>query len=185
MIIDSEDYNREVKSMKIAFTGSHCVGKTTTGNDIANMLYIPFVTEVARKYNVSTKDMDEYAWIERQIMRYQIKKEKKEFGVFDRTVYDVLAYTRFKLRHSHPAFVDMIKAQVIAHVNTFDLIVYVPPMIPLVEDGFRYLEFQKEIDTELKNIYEEFKVPIYTLKSVNRYARIIEVLSKLIELKLV
>ncbi len=172
--------------MKIALTGSHCVGKTTTCNDIANLLYIPAMTETARKYDVSTKDMDEYSWIERQILSDQINAEKSHVcGVYDRTVYDVLAYTRFKLRHSHHAVVSMIQAQVIAHVNTFDLIVYIPPMIPLVEDGFRYLEFQKEIDDELKTIYEEFKVPIYTLKSVNRYARIIEVLSKLIELKLV
>lgn len=160
--------------MKIAFIGTHGVGKTTLCFDLASRLKrldlgVEIVREVARgcplPINQDTT-LESQAWI----LHTQIAEEIAAVHRFpavicDRSVLDNYAYLVH--RAGRRAEYDALVARWVA---TYDALFKVPIREPPTFDGTRDLSsrFQAEIDATLEELIGAFGVSCHRLDSANR-----------------
>lgn len=168
--------------MKIAFIGSHGVGKTTLCFDLASRLKrldlsVDIVKEVARSCPLPINQdttVEAQAWI----LHTQIAEEiaagtQYEAVICDRSVLDNYAYmvARVGRRREYDALVR-------EWVKTYDGLFKVPVLQAPSFDGTRDLSlpFQMEIDDVLDRLVDVFKVPCRRLDPEDRAGWVDEVL---------
>jgi len=168
--------------VKIAFIGTHGVGKTTLCFDLASRLKrldlsVDIVKEVARSCPLPINQdttVEAQAWI----LHSQIAEEiaagtRYEAVICDRSVLDNYAYmvARVGRRREYDAIVR-------EWVRTYDGLFKVPVLHEPSFDGTRDLSraFQLEIDDVLDRLIDALKVPCHRLDPEQRHGWIDEVL---------
>ena len=160
--------------MKIAFVGSHGVGKTTLCFDLAAQLKrrginVDMVKEVARHspLPVNQKTTREaQLWILTTQVAEEIRASShSDVVVCDRAALDNYAYF-FLACGRDPAvekFVEM-------WMKTYELLIRVPVVAAVQEDGFRDTDqvFVREIDRKVSSLLAASKTPFLDLESVPR-----------------
>lgn len=160
--------------MKIAFIGSHGVGKTTLCFDLASRLKrldlpVDLVKEVARSCPLPINretTLEAQAWILHSQVAYEIAAANQyEVVVCDRSVLDNYAYLvhRAGRRPEYEAVVEH-------WVKTYDGLFKVPILAPPSFDGTRDVHegFQADIDGIIEELVRDFHVSCHRLDPDNR-----------------
>lgn len=160
--------------MKIAFIGSHGVGKTTLCFDLASRLKrldlaVDIVKEVARgcplPINRETT-MEAQAWIlHSQIAQEIAAVSREQVVICDRSVLDNYAYLVHRAGR-RPAY----DALVAEWVRTYDVLCKVPIVTPPTFDGYRdtSVGFQGEVDRIIDQLLDDFEVTCLRLDPADR-----------------
>lgn len=169
--------------MKIAFIGTHGVGKTTLCFDLASRLKrldigVDIVKEVARGCPLPiNKDttLEAQAWI----LHTQISEEiaagsSYEAVVCDRSVLDNYAYMVHQIGRQ-PEYDELVRRWVGTYTGLFK----VPPLQKPSYDGTRDLSssFQRDIDRVIDDLIQTFSVPCHRLNAERRRTWVDTVLS--------
>lgn len=160
--------------MKIAFLGTHGVGKTTLCFDLASRLKrldlgVDIVKEVARSCPLPINrdtTLDAQAWIlHTQITEEIASAARYEAVICDRSVLDNYAYLVHKVgrRIEYDALVRR-------WVGTYSGLFKVPIVQPPLFDGTRETSraFQSEIDRVIDDLIDAFDVPCHRLEAGDR-----------------
>ncbi len=160
--------------MKIAFIGTHGVGKTTLCYDLAAALKrrdltVELVREVARECPLPINrdtTVKAQAWILHTQIAWELQAEAKaEVVVCDRAVLDNYCY----LRRAAPGepHVKVLEELVRAWLPTYDVLFRVPIVGDPSFDGVRDtdLAFQHDIDALLLATLEEWARPVRDVRS--------------------
>jgi hypothetical protein len=171
------------------------VGKTTLVNILTQNLGLPLLGErariVARSWGLTPAEipnarMLEFQW---ELLNQQIEAEEENPRGFiaDRCVIDIVAHTLIfadeagisKPEVAH--FID-VAARRLQH---YDLVVFVPPMFPMVIDGERIADtsFQRALDQLLSDLVvslDQYHCPglagrVHTIKSLSIADRVSEI----------
>ncbi len=160
--------------MKIAFIGSHGVGKTTLCYDVAGRLkrqdrVVDLVMEVARRCPLPINrdtTLTAQAWI----LHTQIADEIAAAAgggivICDRSVLDNYAYLVYQAGR-RPAYDTLVRDW----LQTYDHLFKVPIVDPPTFDGKRDLSegFQRDIDRTIDDLAAEFGVGCHALDAMDR-----------------
>jgi hypothetical protein len=160
--------------VKIAFIGSHGVGKTTLCFDVAGRLQrldlgVELVKEVARAcplpINRNTT-VEAQAWIlHSQIAEEIVAADRYDVVVSDRAVLDNYAYMVHQAG-PHAAYAPIVREW----MSTYDAVFKVPIIEPPSFDGTRDTSatFQREVDRIIDQLIETFDVPCHRLDPDDR-----------------
>ncbi len=171
--------------MKIAFIGTHGVGKTALVYDLAahlkrDSLDVDVVREVARDCPLPINEertLDAQRWITfTRIAREYELGDKADILVCDRSTLDDYVYTYTKFGD------DSLTLPVVSEwIRTYDLLFRVPinPSY-LKDDGVRSVngDFQKEIDETFDVLISRFGVEVYSFVSLEDVFERVKVLQK-------
>ncbi len=183
--------------MRISLIGSHGTGKSTLGPLIVSALNVfdherwDFVPEIAREVlekegvseNLGTLPVEKIIEVQEQILAEK-KERRKGYSYFveDRhPVIDVYAYSVYWLSR-HPSatnFLNKIKEEVsYTDTSNDNLLIVVPPNIPLVKDGVRAEgeHFRNTVHYIVLGILEEFQIPYKVLETISLEERLKEAL---------
>jgi GTPase SAR1 family protein len=160
--------------MKIAFIGSHGVGKTTLCFDVAARLKrldqgVDLVKEVARRCPLPINrdtTLEAQAWIlHSQIADEIASGSQYEVVVCDRSVLDNYAYLVHGVGR-RPEY----DALVSAWLTTYDGLFKVPIVEAPSFDGMRDVSgsFQQDVDVVIEELVEAFTVPCHRLDAGGR-----------------
>lgn len=159
-----ESIEREEVAHKIAFLGSHGVGKTTLCFELAARfkrrdLRVDMVKEVARScplpLNMETT-IEAQAWIlHTQIAREIEQTIGHDVVVCDRSVLDNYAYLVHKFGR-----IQVFDGLIASWLPTYGLLVKVPIVTPPRFDGIRDTrgDYQQEIDRVIETLLKDFRV---------------------------
>lgn len=173
------------RRLKVAFVGTHGVGKTTLCFDLAGQLKrldlgVDLVKEVARRCPLPINEettVDAQAWI----LHTQIAEELAagalyEVVICDRSVLDNYAYlvTRIGRRPDLDPLVD-------TWIRSYDALFKVPVLDAPSFDGTRAVSrsFQLEIDSTIDELVASFGVQVIPLDPADRGGWIAEVMHTL------
>jgi len=171
--------------LKLAFVGTHGVGKTTLCFDLASQLKrldlgVDLVKEVARRCPLPINEAttpDAQSWI----LHTQIAEELAAGAIYevvicDRSVLDNYAY--LVARVGRRPELDPLVAR---WIDTYDALFKVPVLGAPAFDGTRAVSptFQLEIDTTIDRLVESFGVTVHPLDPEDRKGWIGTVLQQL------
>ena len=151
--------------MKLAFIGSHGVGKTTLCYDLAGALKrhdlnVDVVKEVARLSPLPVNrqtSLDAQTWILATQVSEEIRSASRhQVVVCDRSALDNYAYMAFACGRQKP-----VERFVQWWMKTYDLLFKVPISGAASADGFRDTDefFMRSIDQLVDTLLQEMKVP--------------------------
>lgn len=168
---------------RIAFVGTHCCGKSTLVDALAEELAdYPIIKEVAARF---PREDRQHLATQFDIMNAQIAEElKSPFFISDRSVIDNIAYTTLNFQESiaGKTDLDLIFARVkqftaclameqeYMMIRPYDLIVFVDEMFPIEDNGNRCLNehYQQWIFKFLKNEVgmagNRYRIPVLDVK---------------------
>ena len=157
--------------MKIAFIGTHGVGKTTLSFELAARLKrmdysVDLVKEVARDCPLPINRETSYesqSWIlHTQIARELASSDRHEAVVCDRSVLDNYAYLVHRVGR-RPEFDPVIASW----LPTYRLLVKVPLWRAPSFDGVRDVgeAFQREVDALIEALVLDFGAPVLALRT--------------------
>ncbi len=160
--------------LKIAFIGSHGVGKTTLCFDLASRLKrldlgVDIVKEVARACPLPINEattLEAQAWIlHTQIAEEIAAASQYEAVICDRSVLDNYAYLVHRAGRK-PAYDELVRSWVGTYTGLFKVPVLQPPTF----DGTRAVsvQFQLDIDAAIDRLIEAFRVPVHRLDARDR-----------------
>lgn len=140
--------------MKIAITGTMCVGKTTITKQLCDATKFAKLEEVARKLIEAGHEVDTKATPELELKMLKMQKKlesKKSNWIADRCLIDLLAYCTV-LFPENSALLNTIRRE-LANAK-YDIIFYLPIEFPIESDGDRSTDekFQKQIDDAIYNL---------------------------------
>ena len=180
--------------MKIAFTGSHGVGKTTLMTIIAEKYpeYEVQLESLTRKtvndptkLNLTTPEESEKL-ISEAYMKYFLEHKDKKF-IANRHMIDVLAYSMYLSKKNGNISEEVIfgieeKIEEIKKLKMFDLVLYVPIEfeLPKEEIGSKFREgqedknYQRDVDAIIKFLLWGYNIPYVTI-SGTKEERIIKI----------
>jgi len=169
--------------MKVAFSGTHIVGKTTLlmqykehlaatkGRDFVNLGYITGVARsiISRGFPLG-KDGNIYSYI--NYINDQLKEEEGmgNYDVFisDRTLLSVFAYSSVNVSIPRPYipdyFIEMVERIWLLEKEHYDLYIYFPIEFPaLKQDRFHQLdeEYRAKVDAKIHETLEKHNVNHY------------------------
>ena len=171
---------RNKSIMRIAFTGSHCTGKTTLLNDIINYcgqdIKINSITEVARKiidkgYPLNQDaNVDSYIhYINDQLNAEKVSMNECDLFISDRTLLDPVAYAIVNSQLPRPYipeyFIEMMTNVWLLERTRYDLYVYFPIEFPLEIDGIRPIDeqYRSDIDERIQLLLNKHKINYVTV----------------------
>jgi GTPase SAR1 family protein len=173
------------RCLKIAFVGTHGVGKTTLCFDLASQLKrldlgVELVKEVARRCPLPINEdttVDAQGWI----LHTQIAEEMEaaatyEVVVCDRSVLDNYAYLVARAGR-RPSLEPMVGEW----IRTYDALFKVPVLNAPSFDGIRAVSpaFQLEIDGVIDDLVDSFGVDVVPLDPTDRDGWIVSVMKTL------
>jgi nicotinamide riboside kinase len=159
--------------MKVAFIGSHGVGKTTLCFELAALLKkrdrnVEMVREVARfcplPINRETT-IPAQSWIlHTEIAEELVAAHKAEIVICDRSVLDNFCY----LLHAGKA--PALEPLVRWWATTYELLIKVPIVADPMFDGLRDIDvaFQRAIDAKIDEVLKEWSFPAVRLEKERR-----------------
>lgn len=173
------------RRLKVAFVGTHGVGKTTLCFDLASQLKrldlgVDIVKEVARRCPLPINEettLDAQEWIlHTQVAEEIAAQALYEVVICDRSVLDNYAY--LVARVGRRPSLDAIVAD---RITSYDALFKVPVIDAPSFDGKRAVSrgFQLEIDATLERLIAAFGVEVERLDPAHRegwIARVVEVL---------
>ena len=173
---------RHASKMKIAFIGTHGVGKTTLCFDLASRLKrldlgVDIVKEVARSCPLPINQdttLEAQAWIlHTQIAQEIVAGAQYEAVICDRSVLDNYAYLVHRVGRQ-PAYDELIREW----VGSYDGLFKVPVLQPPSFDGKRDVSqtFQVEVDAVIDELLRAFEVPHHRLDPADRHGWVESVL---------
>jgi nicotinamide riboside kinase len=159
----------DAQRRKVAFVGTHGVGKTTLCFDLAAQLKrldigVDIVKEVARRCPLPINEhttIDAQAWIlHTQIAEEIAAAASYEVVICDRSVLDNYAYLVARVGR-RPEF----DALVASWVRSYDALFHVPMLSAPRFDGTRATSaaFQSEINAIINELITAFEVPVFPL----------------------
>jgi predicted ATPase len=168
--------------LKIAFIGTHGVGKTTLCFDLASRLKrldlsVDIVKEVARSCPLPINEqttLEAQAWIlHTQIAHEIVAAAQNQAVICDRSVLDNYAYLVHRVGRMRE-----YDALVRAWVGSYDGLFKVPVIQPPTFDGTRAVSrtFQLEIDAEIERLIDAFGVKAHHLSAGDRDGWVEEVM---------
>jgi len=160
--------------MRIGLVGSHGVGKSTlVGKLLKALPNYTTVEEHSRKVlkggnglNFKTTNTTQQAFYDSYIEMFKNVKEKNL--ITPRTVIDLLAYSRYFYKHDYkinPCLLVDMEYLVFHNRDWIDLYCYIPIRFKQFEENVyregqvSAPEYQKEIDDNIKEIFDEFDIP--------------------------
>jgi nicotinamide riboside kinase len=160
--------------VKIAFIGSHGVGKTTLCFDVAARLKrldlgVELVKEVARACPLPINrdtTVEAQAWIlHSQVAEEIVATARYDVVVSDRSVLDNYAYMVHQAG-PHPAYAPLVRDW----MTTYDGVFKVPIIEPPSFDGTRDTSeiFQREVDDIIEQLLDTFDVRCHRLDPGDR-----------------
>lgn len=167
--------------MKIGFTGTHGVGKTTAVYELATCLKknnkkVKINTNTARSCPLPINEdatINSQFWIFGELLKKEQESNPEEILLCDRTLLDVYCYI-YRIS-SHVA--EELEEFVRGYMYTYDVVFYMPP-IPkyLVDDGKRSVShaFQARIKEILDNYIERHDVNVVRTESNQERLDVIE-----------
>jgi len=149
---------------KVALVGTHGVGKTTVAYELGGAIKrrgctVELLTEIARECPFALNDRasrEAHQWIiARQVQLEIEKRPRAEVLICDRSVLDNFAYYA-RLYGTTGEEAEALLAYCRAWMNTYDLLVRLPAVAPLTDDGFRStdVQFQHEIERLCDELFE-------------------------------
>lgn len=173
------------RRLKVAFVGTHGVGKTTLCFELAAHLKrldlgVDVVKEIARRCPLPINEattLDAQLWIlHSQVAEEIATMAVNEVVVCDRSVLDNYAYLVARIGRRPE-----LDALVSEWVRGYDALFKVPVMSAPTFDGTRAVSraFQMEIDETIDQLVTAFGVPIVTLDPANRNGWVPAVLASL------
>jgi len=162
------------RRLKLAFVGTHGVGKTTLCFDLASQLKrldlgVEIVKEVARRCPLPINEdttLDAQAWIlHTQIAEELEASARYEAVICDRSVLDNYAYLVARVGRRHD-----LDELVGSWIRGYNALFKVPVLGAPSYDGMRAVSrtFQMEIDTTIDRLLREFDVEVQQLDPMNR-----------------
>ena len=168
-----DDYYKKIRKdrKKIAFTGTHCVGKSTIIDTLANKSWCEVIPECYRETanffgllcNGDTKkqcyDTSLHCFFLQMQKEIEIEKKSNKHILCDRTVFDCFLYNEVGnnfQRINYKLYNDCRKMAV-NHLKTYDKIYFIKyEGYGIVDDGFRNIDVENQ---KLVNQYmfDEFK----------------------------
>lgn len=161
------------RKRRIAIVGSFSTGKTTLGNELARLLELPLLPEVARQIVDLGFKLDKDATPETETLiflrQWHAEQTHQEF-VGDRSLVDVMAYAGWVLEHQEfrkehhlwEACLDIASQNL---RSQYSHVLYLPIEFPIVPDGLRPEDpdFQKDIDRRIVEILYGYDVQYHTV----------------------
>lgn len=142
-------------AMRVTLTGASGVGKTTLAERVASMLNLPLIPEVARllcqeKGVERIGDIADQEAFKFEVMQRQIEMEQAAPAfVADRSIIDCwVLWQRWNICSAMTYDTERMYDQVKAHATNYNRVIYVPPLIESVNDGFRWTDadYVKQLD---------------------------------------
>jgi predicted ATPase len=168
--------------LKIAFIGTHGVGKTTLCFDLASRLKrldlsVDIVKEVARSCPLPINEqttLEAQAWILHTQIAQEIVAAQNQAVICDRSVLDNYAYLVHRVGRMRA-----YDALVRAWVGSYDGLFKVPVIQPPTFDGTRAVSrtFQLEIDAGIDRLIDVFNVKVHHLDADDRDGWVDEVMA--------
>jgi len=163
--------------MKVAFIGTHGVGKTTLCYDLAAYLKkrdvtVELVREVARECPLPINRETTFpaqAWILHTQMAWELQAEaKSEVVICDRAALDNFCY--MKRAGDGGAHEKALETLVCSWMSTYHLLVKVPIVGTLRYDGVRDTDiaFQRDVDELVGRTLEDWNVGYVSLSGSSR-----------------
>ena len=149
---------------KVALVGTHGVGKTTIAYELGGAIKrrggtVELLTEIARECPFALNNQasrEAHMWIiARQVQLELEKSTRAEILICDRSVLDNYAYYQ-RLYGAQGVQAEALLNYCRAWMGTYDLLVRLPAISPLTDDGFRStdLGFQEEIESLCDELFE-------------------------------
>lgn len=181
--------------MRLAFIGGPGVGKTTLVNILTQELGLPLLGErariVARAWGMTPADIPAHRMLEFQweLLHQQMEAEEENPRGFiaDRCVIDIVAHTLIFADDAgipKPEVARFIEAAS-RRLPHYDMVVFVPPMFPMVVDGERIADtgFQRALDQLLSDLVtslDQYHCPglanrVHVIKSLSIADRLAEI----------
>jgi len=158
-----------VAALKIAFVGTHGVGKTTLCYELAAWMKkrearVDMVREIARRCPLPINretTLDAQSWILHQQIAEEIQlANEQDVVICDRSVIDNYAYLTHRL-DPPPALDGLIQFWIRTYTHLFKVPIVTPPSFDGVRDTSR--AFQEAIDREVDALLEHFGVAVVPL----------------------
>jgi thymidylate kinase len=166
--------------MKIAFIGTHGIGKTTLTYELCTRLKkldmdVGFIEELARRcpfpINEGTS-LEAQTWILTMTITKEIEHTKVyQHIICDRSVLDNYAYLYNKFGHVRELY-ELIKYW----VRTYDLLIKVPiNELYLRPDGVRSIDrsFQQAIDGRIDELLQDTAIPFTRYQDIDHLAQLV------------
>jgi GTPase SAR1 family protein len=173
------------RRLKIAFVGSHGVGKTTLCFDLASQLKrldiaVELVKEVARRCPLPINEqttIDAQTWI----LHTQIAEEVAASAIYDAVVCDRSVLDNYAYLVARAGRRPELDALVGSWIRSYDALFKVPILDAPSFDGMRAVSptFQREIDAAIDQLLTEFDVSTTPLDPSNREGWIAVVMRQL------
>lgn len=167
--------------MRIFLTGAHGVGKTTILNDLKKLnlfkeyKFIDSITSDIVKEKSDFSNHGKLKEIQTKIFARSYDAFTEPKIVSSRSMLDVCSYslsTYKKTNDNHfKIIVDLIESSF--DVFKDDIFIYVPIMFDLESKKLRSsdIDFQKEIDSNIKDLLKKSKYNFYEIQSLNNRTR--------------
>jgi hypothetical protein len=155
--------------MRVAITGAHGVGKSTLAAAISHELEVPELPTPGRTLAGLGLPVNQRASVASQavawLMQYRFERELSAW-VSSRSLLDVWAYTVLAGERgvSGPIEAALLseleRSTQAAIVGAYDVLVYVPPAIPLIADDIRDVDkvFQSAVDARISKSIARWEV---------------------------
>lgn len=154
---------------KIALVGTHGIGKTTIAHGLSFVMKlkgknVELIAEVARTSPLPINEnttLESQLWIISTQKKREIEAEaRSDFIICDRSLLDNYAYYQLAVEKSgkrdpYPH----TKGEIFDWMKTYDLLLFLRPDIPLVNDGVRSvdLDFQDSIHDMVLELIAEYQ----------------------------